>query len=480
MRIAAVILTVALGLPLAAGAATAADIGNLSLVEAAKQGNRAAVQSLLAGQADVNAAELDGTTALMWAATRNDLDLADLLLRAGADVKAANEYGATALYAAATSPDATMTERLLAAGADPNAHLLSGETPLMEAARRGNLAIVQALLGAGADPNAQEANGGQNALMWAISQRHAAVTQALVQQEADINARSKGGFTALLFAAQQGDADSARILLNAGAKANDVIPKSGLTPLLIASAMGRAKVAALLLDKGADPNVVAANGFTSLHYAARRRGPAAVTIITALLAHGAKPNVRLKQQKPTAESPNGIVFQGATPLAFAADVNNLDSVKALVAAGADPLIPTEGNTSPLMLAAGAGTDVVRSRSPAERAVAIETVKFLVEHGADVNAAGQFGWTALHSATYQGLNDVIEYLVSKGAKLDAKDGFGQTPLSISNTIITKEVSSHGYQAPRIFRRETANLLLRLGATPLDQSGVVGIVQRVGTE
>jgi ankyrin repeat protein len=190
--------------------------------------------------------------------------------------------------------------------------------------------------------------------------------------------------------------------------------------------------------------------------------------------------VRLKQPKPTAVSPNGIVFQGATPLAFAADVNNLDAVKALVAGGADPLIPTEQNTSPLMLAAGAGTDVVRSRSPVERAVAIDTVKFLVEHGADVNAAGQFGWTALHSATYQGLNDVIEYLVSKGAKLDAKDGFGQTPLSISNTIITKEVESHGYQAPRIFRRDTANLLLRLGATPLDQSGVAGIVQRVGTE
>jgi ankyrin repeat protein len=480
MRIAAIILAVVLGLPLAGGAAMAAETGNPSLVEAVKQGDHAVVQSLLAAQANVNAAELDGTTALMWAATRNDLDMADLLLRAGADVKAANQYGATALYAAAASPDAAMTERLLAAGADPNAHLLSGETPLMEASRRGNLPIVAALLAAGADPNAQEANGGQNALMWAISERHAAVAQALVQQEADINARSKGGFTALMFAAQQGDADSARILLDAGAKPNDVLPKSGLTPLLIASAMGRAKVAALLLDKGADPSVVATNGFTSLHYAARRRGPAAATIITALLAHGAKPNVRLKQPKPTAMSPNGIVFQGATALAFAADVNNIDAVKALVAGGADPLIPTEQNTSPLMLAAGAGTDVVRSRSPAERAVAIETVKFLVEHGADVNAAGQFGWTALHSATYQGLNDVIEYLVSKGAKLDAKDGFGQTPLSISNTIITKEISSHGYQAPRIFRRETANLLLRLGATPLDQSGVVGIVQRVGTE
>src|SRR5207244_3694025 len=122
-------------------------------------------------------------------------------------------------------------------------------------------------------------------------------------------------------------------------------------------------------------------------------------------------------------------LQGATPLALAAEINNVQAVKALVDGGADPLIPTEHGTSPLMLAAGAGTDVSRSRSPAERAVAIQTVRFLVEHGADVHAAGQFGWTALHAAAYQGLNDVIEYLVSKGANLDAKDGFGQTPLSI---------------------------------------------------
>ncbi len=203
-------------------------------------------------------------------------------------------------------------------------------------------------------------------------------------------------------------------------------------------------------------------------------------IVSALLQHGAKPNVRLKQEKQTAVTVNGIVLQGATPLALAADINNLDAVKALVDGGADPLIPTEQGTSPLMLAAGAGTDTVRSRSPEERAIAIQTVKFLVGQGADVNAAGQFGWTALHSATYQGLNDVIEFLAVKGAKLDAKDGFGQTPLSISNTIITKEVANNGYQAPRIFRRDTADLLLKLGATPLDRSGVVGIVQRVAPE
>jgi uncharacterized protein len=476
MIIRAMVLAAVLG-SFAADAALAAETGKLSLVEAARLGDRDAVRSLLASHTNIDAAAADGATALIWAATRNDLEMADLLLRAGADAKAANELGATALYAAAASPDAAMTERLLAAGADPNAHLLSGETPLMQAARRGALASVRLLLDAGADPNAQEANGGQNALMWAIAQRHAAVTEELLRRHADFDARSKSGFTALMFAAQQGDAESARLLLAAGANANELMPKTGLTPLLVASAMGRGKVVALLLDKGADPNAVSANGFTSLHYAARRPGAGAVTIVTALLAHGAKPNMRLKQPKPTI-TPNGVVLQGATALALAAEINNLDTVKALVDGGADPLIATEQNTTPLMLAAGAGTDVSRPRPPAERAMAVHTVRFLVEHGADVNGRGQFGWTALHAAAYQGLNEVIEYLAGKGANLDAKDGFGQTPLSVAYAIVTEGLKNAYYQTARSLHRDTAELLLRLGATPLDRSGIVAINQRAG--
>ena len=84
----------------------------------------------------------------------------------------------------------------------------------------------------------------------------------------------------------------------------------------------------------------------------------------------------------------GIDLRGATPLALAAEVNNLDAIKVLVDAGADPLFPTESKTTPLMLAAGAGFDVRQARSPKERAIALQTVKFLVERGADVNAAGR--------------------------------------------------------------------------------------------
>jgi ankyrin repeat protein len=177
MKMRATILAALMGSTIFAGAALAADASNVSLVTAAKQGDRAAVQSVLSGRAKHAVAGAEGTAALVWAATRNDLAMADLLLRAGANVKAANEFGATPLYAAVAHADPAMTERLLAAGADPNAALMSGETPLMEAARRGNLADVRVLLANHANPNVKESNGGQTALMWALSERQSAVVE---------------------------------------------------------------------------------------------------------------------------------------------------------------------------------------------------------------------------------------------------------------------------------------------------------------
>ena len=194
----------------------------------------------------------------------------------------------------------------------------------MEAAERGNLETLRVLLSRGANPNAREANGGQTALMWAISERQSTVTEELVRGGADVHARSNSGFTALMFAAQHGDADSARVLLSAGANLNDIMSKTGLTPLIIAAAMGRTKVATLLLDKGANPEAVDTDGFTPLHHAARTKD--ASETVRSLLHHRAKPNVRLSQKKPTVAA-SGIVLQGATPLALAAEINNLDTVE---------------------------------------------------------------------------------------------------------------------------------------------------------
>jgi len=158
MRIRTILLAGVLSVPLVAGAALAAGTGDQSLVNAAKQGDRSAVQSLLNGPAKQDAAGAQGAAALIWAASRNDVEMADILLRAGADPKAVNEYNASALYAAANHADPSMAKKLLAAGADPNVALGSGETPLMVASREGHADTVRALLEGGADPNAKEKN----------------------------------------------------------------------------------------------------------------------------------------------------------------------------------------------------------------------------------------------------------------------------------------------------------------------------------
>src|SRR5262245_12968712 len=470
-----------------AGAALAADTvnkTNVPLVTAAKTGDRAAVRSLLNGIPEKVIAGPEGTAALVWAASRNDLEMAEMLLRAGADAKAANEFGATALYAAAGSAELPITQKLIAAGADPNAALVSGETALMQAARRGSVDIVQALLAAKADPNAKEKNGGQNALMWAMAGKQSAVAEALVRGGAGGKDGSQSGFTPLMFAAQKGDVDSIRVLLKGGAKVDDAV-EGAPTALVIASAMVHVDAVNLLLDNGANPNRTDWRGYNPLllvvrdsHYGLDLANKDRIaTIVKSLLKHGADPNFRLKQ--PKAMTVNEVSLDGATPILLAAEVNNTDAVRVLLDAGADARISTEQGMTPLIMAAGGGTDIQRARSPEERAMAIETVKLLVERGGvDITAIGQYGWTALHAASYQGLNDVIDYLVSKGADVNEMDSFGQTPLSIALAVLVQDIGARRLQIPRRYRRDVAEQLLRLGATPLDKSGVVVVLQRTG--
>src|SRR5258706_13602544 len=67
------------------------------LADAVEKQDRAAIRSLLHSHADINGAQVDGMTALHWAAYLDDLESAKLLLKAGANVKAGNHYGVTAL-----------------------------------------------------------------------------------------------------------------------------------------------------------------------------------------------------------------------------------------------------------------------------------------------------------------------------------------------------------------------------------------------
>src|SRR5476649_780531 len=108
------------------------------VADAAMQGNRDAVRSLLKQAADVNAAQGDGMTALHWAAMKDDAELVQTLLFAGANVRATTRIGAyTPLILAARNGSASVMAPLLKSGADVNGPTSNGTTPLMFAAASG-------------------------------------------------------------------------------------------------------------------------------------------------------------------------------------------------------------------------------------------------------------------------------------------------------------------------------------------------------
>ena len=174
--VAAVIAALATTLAAAPATALAAE-ADAPLADAVQHLDRAAVDRLLAAAESpaVDAPQIDGMTALHWAAYHDDAALVGRLLDAGADAAAENRYGVTALSLAAENANVAMVERLLAAGADPNTTLPGGETVLMTAARTGRVGVVRALVARGADIAAPEPARGQTALMWAAAEGHADV-----------------------------------------------------------------------------------------------------------------------------------------------------------------------------------------------------------------------------------------------------------------------------------------------------------------
>ena len=114
--------------------ATAIAAERPAVIDAARNGDRAALRALIQRKADVNQPDGDGATALHWAAYHDDLESVDLLTTAGANVNAANDLGATPLWNASTNAAVPVAKRLLEAGANPNLALLAGETPLIAVA----------------------------------------------------------------------------------------------------------------------------------------------------------------------------------------------------------------------------------------------------------------------------------------------------------------------------------------------------------
>jgi ankyrin repeat protein len=520
-----------LALSSVAAAATTSNAASISttapdaLIEAVQADDRASVARILALRPNVNRQLDDGSTALAWAAMRCNIEITQLLTKAGANPNLANEQRVGPLYIAIQNGSTPIVQMLLARGADPNFARLDGETPLMLATRLGQIQVMKMLLDRGADVNAREKKFGQTALMWAGG--YPAATRLLLDRGADIHAVSKiwkitatiytpttstigktgipwnndgtwsgsqGVQNALLFAVQQHDPESARMLLDAGVDVN-IRAADGTTPLLAAlykwDPLGKEFVAGtgapaasgssahfgpdvqmgnFLLDRGAKVQIADSAGYTPLHGAAlavaaittggrdrsaygnhrtlkdkqsaAKQDPAmaaklkeALALVRRLLDAGADPN---RQTLYPTEGPVGDVRinpapPGSSPFHIAADSDCLELVELLAEKGANPNLLRKDGHTPFSVAV-LSIDLPIVKEMVARGATLSLHYNPTDHFADPVkpiSLTRGNQTIMHIAAGAGAPEIIEYLYSLGVGLDAKNSMAETPLDLAD-------------------------------------------------
>jgi ankyrin repeat protein len=488
------------------------------LIAAARDGMDNDLAGLLKRHADVKSRDDTGATALHWAVMGRNAAQAAMLLKAHADPNATDANGVTPLMLAIGAGDADCVRLLLAAGADPGRARPDGETPLMSAVWTGSAEIVQQLLARKVDVNAHETRFQQTALMWAAG--YPQITRLLLAAGADVHAATKswetlttnytpvvstigntgipwnydseyrgpaGGFTALILAAQKGDIESVKMLLDAHADVNQAA-KDGTTPLLASlyrfvtnrSMQDRNqrgvfgglrfaadfKTAALLLDRGASPKAADRAGYTPLHAVTlsllrfsrrgeitigfegdKRNAPNApapkppeneaegVAMATRLLQMGADPNAATRETTP---GPLGAVKinpapPGSTPYHLAGKAGSAALVEAMAAHGADANRLRKDGHTPFSIA------VMSNSLPVVQAMAAHGADFALRYNPSdkipdpVQSVAEIrkNETILHIAAISGADYVIPFLAARGVPLDAANDHNETALDLAD-------------------------------------------------
>lgn len=496
----------------ASGASTqAAESIPSALADALAQGQRATALQLIAQGTDVNAAQPDGTTPLHWAVLAADGELVELLLSRKARPSPRNAFGSTPLLEAARLGDAALLDRLLKAGARGDEANDDGQTALMLAARTGQVPAAEALLHRGAKVNAHDQWRGQTALMWASAEGHVDMLRLLLKHGAAPDARAfinewdtqvttepraqyrpSAGLTPLLYAARGGCTPCVQALLEAGADVDKPTP-DGVTALMVALDNFRFDTARALLRGGANPHLSDWWGRTALYVAIDMSSfpmrpapvagaPTALDIAADLLAAGVEVQPQLNFHRPGRGANSGrftddLLTVGATPLLRAAIGFDVPAIRLLLKHGAQVDLPNGMGVTPLMAAAGMGVSVRDPRGQYGSDVearAIDTLRVLIDAGADVNARStdtrsrtariarpstmtdRQGQTALYGAINWGWTDVVKFLLAQGARVDVADDRGRTP----------QDAAAGNAGGRDFRKVDAIIAL-VGARPVDR-------------
>ncbi len=432
--------------------ANVANIGGTTpLCVAARNGFPAMVELLLKHGADINSADQRGDTPLMWAILRQQAETTKLLLERGAAVNVSDANGYTALFFAVRDAQPALVELLLDHHANleapvpaiyrdyqGNFHESSADkewTVLFAPVGTGNTNLTRLLLDHGANLNAKAASG-ITLVHWAVLVNAWDTLKLLLARKPELNVRDSGGNTPLQYAVDAGKTDLVDLLLNAGADPN----LSGWTkgrdqpwfPLFRAVTLGdeaRQPIVQALLQHGADENGKTTNGWTALHLAAQWNKNDAVELLVAskadVNAHGNWPKdipTLAERKAPVAENqPAGAVVPGPGRLIHPGVPMPFPGVPMMQygAYGQQPSFEANQDVTPLLVA-------VANQN-------LELVKFLLAHGADVNARDANGRTPLHFAVNRRDPDLIRVLLDAKADVNAKDSAGETPLAMAEKL-----------------------------------------------
>ena len=400
------------------------EVSWIQLHAACLEENKHNVQLLLDANTNVNHANSAGYAPLHITVAKCNVDLVTLLLDQSVDVNSVTIDGKTPLHIAAEKGHDTIIQKLLISKADPSLKDVLGNTclhlavqlkretkPLMQKVGASyrplpasyytcSIQTVQAIIDHGADVNAVN-NRGQTALWFACKDGQDRFVKTLSDARTDPNINDKYG-DSCLHAVIHGNCSTATIqrIIDRGADVN-ATNKDGSTPLLLACSTAQAEAVKLFLNAKADPNIPCADGDTSLH--ASIAADCSIETIQEIIDYGGKVNAVNKR--------------GRTALLLGCFYRQMDSVKVLLEAGADPTIADEEGFTCLH----AAIDGRCSK---------DTLQALIDHGAHINARRRDGTNALLNACQTGQSESVRFLLDKLADVSIGKPDGNTCLHIA--------------------------------------------------
>jgi len=396
-----------------------------------------AVRFLLDHDADVDAEDNDRSTPLHVISRHGNVEAARLLLERGARVDARDNDDSTPLHFALRGKNVEVARLLLEHGASINVWNKEGQTPqhllLAMGDERLDIDIIRFFLERGADVDAVD-NYHWTLLHKASYKGNVKVAQLLLERGANINARNKEGHTplhrvlvSLVYGAGAYYFDTIQLLFEHGANV-DALDDAQSAPLHVASKYGSTKATRLLLEYGADVHALDGNHSTSLHLASRI-GNAEVARL--LLEHGAVVDARDNKD--------------STPLHVASQRGNAEVARLLLEHGANINARNKEDQTPqhLLLAMWIG-----------RRLDIDSIRFFIERGADVDVVDKNHSTLLHRASYNGNVKVAQLLLEHGANVNMRNEEGHTPLHRVLAGLDDDIGDYFF--------DTIQLLLEHGA------------------